>query len=319
MHDLALADELADPGGRDALAVGGHERHRRDAEAELLAERDERVGIALRGVAEAVVLADDDVHGARLGDQHLLGEGLRREQRELVGERDHEQLVDALLRDQLGAAVDAREPARDLARAQDLGRHRLERRDRAGRAELLRALQRLVDQPPVPQVDAVERAERDHARARLELARALRRSSLPRPPRRASVALAPAARRRTPAGRPTGSAPAPPRRAPRSRGRAAARRARQAPARAPAGAPARRCTTCASRRRADRRRRRPGCPRARSAGARSPAAAAPRSRRRSRAPRRDRAPARARRCPSSSGRRVRRGRSRASYSTTSSA
>ena len=65
--DLALAHELADPGRRDALAVGGHERDCRHAEAEPLAERGQRRRVALGGVAEAVVLAHDDVHGARSG------------------------------------------------------------------------------------------------------------------------------------------------------------------------------------------------------------------------------------------------------------
>ena len=118
------------------LAVGGHERDRGDAEAELLAQRGEWSDVAGPAVAEAVVLADDDSTAPALADQHLLGERLGREQGELVREGDHQQLVDALLRDQLGAAVDARERARRLAGAQDHGRHRLERRDGARHAEL---------------------------------------------------------------------------------------------------------------------------------------------------------------------------------------
>ena len=160
----------------------------------------------------------------------------------------------------------------------------------------------------MPQVDAVERAERDHPRRRSSCSTPLDdlHSSSTTTTGRGCSPRGPAAHSRPS----PGSAAGPPRRGSRSRGRAAARRARRARARAPAGARAHRCSACARLRRAvggdvvQRARARDV------ADARSRAGAARRSRRRSRAPRRDRVPARARRCPSSSGCRARRGRSR---------
>ena len=159
--------------------------------------------------------------------------------------RDHEQLVDALLGDQLGAPLDAREPARGLHRGA-ASRAASARTSRpccvapsclraAPAASWIRRWCPRCTPSNVP--SAITRGPPPRAR------RVPAGSSCARPPRRAGAARRRAARRRARAARRTRQRSRPVLAARRrSRGRAAARRARPGSARAPAGAPGRRCT-----------------------------------------------------------------------------
>ena len=171
--DLALAHELADPGRRDALAVGRHERHGGDAEAEPLA----RARSASR----------------RRRRPHARSGSSRRRRRappppcatstcsaNASGESSESSCVNAITSSSSTpscAISSARRSMPESRRGTWPGRSIS---DGIGSnvatvlvaSELPRALERLVDQPPVPEVDAVERAR---ARPRAGAARAPRR------------------------------------------------------------------------------------------------------------------------------------------------
>jgi hypothetical protein len=143
--DLSRAQELRDPGRRDAF----DERHRPDVEPELR----ERVEIAGAAAPEAEVRAgDDDLRAQRTQDQ--LGELFRRCQRQLGCEGDDERL-DAQLAQQLQAALEGRQEL-DLV-AQNDARVWVERQHSRRQVRRLRGL----DHAPVAQMHTVERADCD--------------------------------------------------------------------------------------------------------------------------------------------------------------
>ena len=109
---------------------------------------------------------DDDLGADRLevGARELL----RLERGYLRRELDDERLLDAELREQLQPALERREQ-RHLV-AEHLPGMRMEGDDRRRRTMPDRG----PDDRPVPDVDAVERADRDRARPPLELARRVR-------------------------------------------------------------------------------------------------------------------------------------------------
>ena len=90
--DVAGEHERADARRRDRLAVGLDQRD--DPGLELVV-RLEHVLVALGLGAEAEVLADRDVRRAELSDQDVVDELLGRDLRELLVERDDDQLGDA--------------------------------------------------------------------------------------------------------------------------------------------------------------------------------------------------------------------------------
>ena len=118
--------------------------------------------IACTATAEAEVRAGDDHLGADRA-QDALGERLRRELRQLEVEVDDERLLDPGLGEQLEPPLERHQQldavAERLARVRVEGDHR--RRPSGG--------ERGVEHAPVAEVDAVEGAERDRARLRLEL------------------------------------------------------------------------------------------------------------------------------------------------------
>ena len=107
--DGAAEHEPADVRRADDLAVDLQQRH--DARLEALVG-GEHVGVALRLVAEAEVLAHADVRGAERPDQHLVDELGRRARGELLVERDDDELVDADPLQQLRLALERRQQRR---------------------------------------------------------------------------------------------------------------------------------------------------------------------------------------------------------------
>ncbi len=110
-------------------------------------------------MAEAEVLADRDVRRPQLLDEDPLDEVLGAALRERSVERDHDELLDAELRDQLRFAFEARQQLRCRLRADHGERVRFERQDRVA----------AFDDGTVAEVDTVELADRDLARAWLDV------------------------------------------------------------------------------------------------------------------------------------------------------
>ncbi len=155
-RQVAREQPLPDLRGRDALDGGngpGPET-----------QPSEQVEVAAASPAEPEVGAREDDLGADR-PQDALRELLGLERRELEVEADDERLLHAQLRQQL-------EPPGERADQQHLvpeggARVRVERDDGRGRPRG----ERLLDDPAVAAVNAVEGADRDRPRARLELPR----------------------------------------------------------------------------------------------------------------------------------------------------
>ena len=90
----------------DDLPVDLEQRHDARLEARPALEQ---LRVALRAVAEAEVLADADERRAEPLDEHLVDERLRRLRGERRVELDHDELVDAERRDELGLALERRQ------------------------------------------------------------------------------------------------------------------------------------------------------------------------------------------------------------------
>src|SRR5919108_4470980 len=135
----------------DRLAGPLHERHHPRLE---LRPGAEELGRALRALAEAEVLAHGHALCAEPAGQHVDGELLRAERRELAVERDHDELLDAETGDQVALDVERRDQLGGRLRVQDRERMGLECEDRVAAADDL----------AVAQMDAVEGADRDVAR-----------------------------------------------------------------------------------------------------------------------------------------------------------
>src|SRR3954469_1653169 len=151
---LARPDEPPDGRRGDAF-------HQRDV-ARVEAELAQDAQVAVAAVAEAEALARDDDLGADRAE-YPFGEVLRGPGRELVGELEHEHVLDVEPFDQLDPPLERRQQLDPVS--EDLARVWVERDD--GRCQA--RVDRGADHPPVSQVDAVEGAERDRARLPLEL------------------------------------------------------------------------------------------------------------------------------------------------------
>ena len=112
LGDRAGGDEPADVRRGHDLAVDLDELHDPRRERVL---RGQQRRVALRAVAEAEVLADRDLDRAEPLDELVVDELLRGLRHALAVERDHDQLVDAERRDQVGLL---------LERGQQFGRGR---------------------------------------------------------------------------------------------------------------------------------------------------------------------------------------------------
>ena len=146
-------------------AVVGHQVQALDAEAEAPPELGEHRDITRGPVAEGEVPPDDDLGGVQPVHEHLVGERGGLHALQLGGEREHAERVDPELGDQVGAAAQAGQPGRVAARADDLGRVRVERDQHRRQAAGAPALDRPIDQLLVSAVHAVEHADRHDAAA----------------------------------------------------------------------------------------------------------------------------------------------------------
>ncbi len=173
--DVAGVDAGADVGRRERhrsvrRVVGpphrpGDQRIGFDLEAEPLAELGQQLDVARRLVAEGEVLADHDLRRVQPLHQHLVHELLGRQARDLSGERQHAEHLDAELFGQLGAAPQGGQLRRMTTRAHHLGRVRVEGHQHTGDVAAARLLHRVRDQLLMPPMHAVEDADGHHAPA----------------------------------------------------------------------------------------------------------------------------------------------------------
>src|SRR5690606_21901621 len=97
-------------------------------------------------------------------DEHALYIVLGREVREAAREREHDEPLDAVLPLQLGAPLE-RGQQRDALASDVLEGVTVERDDRRNAADVLGALAEVAEDGLVPEVDAVEGADGEHAAA----------------------------------------------------------------------------------------------------------------------------------------------------------
>ena len=149
---VAGRDQGPDPGRGDGLAVDLDQRH--DPGLELRVRFQHR-RVAFGFGAEAEVLADRDLLGAELLEQDVLDEVLGAALGELLVEGDDDQLLDPEAVDHVALDREGHDQLRQRRRVQDLERVRVEGEDGVG----------ALDHRLVAEVDAVEGADRDVARA----------------------------------------------------------------------------------------------------------------------------------------------------------
>ena len=150
------ASELADPARRHAVENRNRQR--------LEAEPAQELQVSRAATAEPEVLPRDDDLGADRA-QHFLGELLGLEPGEVEGELDDERRLHAELLEELEAPLERSEELDPVAE----GRPRVGIEGDDGRLGAGR--ERGLDDPPVAEVDAVERPERDGPRAAAQLRR----------------------------------------------------------------------------------------------------------------------------------------------------
>lgn len=163
---VARLDRGADPARRADLAAPFDPLDPAHAEAIVLAERRQGLGIAGALVAEAEVGADHHVARAEPAGEDVVDELLRRLPHQERGEREREQVLDPELGQEARLDPEGGQPGRRARRGQDLARVRLEGDHAERRAQRPRLLARGPDQRAVAAVHAVEVADRDHAMER---------------------------------------------------------------------------------------------------------------------------------------------------------
>ena len=162
--DVPLEQELADLGGGHDEPVRGHGIDDVEEDAAAREERPERVD-ARTLVTGREVVADHHVGRAEVAGEVAPDElgGGRRGVREV--ERLHHRRVHPVRREQLELAGERCEERRRELRAQDADRVGLEGEHRGAGASRAGPLARDGEEPLVPEVDAVEVADRDGAAA----------------------------------------------------------------------------------------------------------------------------------------------------------
>ena len=125
-------------------------------------ERVEQGEITAAATAEAKIVADDQPAHAELRHQQVLHELLRREGCERGVEAQHEQAVHAARGDQAALLAQPREARRPAALREILRRLRFEEDDQARQAQPLGMALESLDDLVVPEVHAVEIANRRH-------------------------------------------------------------------------------------------------------------------------------------------------------------
>ena len=163
--EVAGRERIADRRRRDPRAVHIDELHALRGEPERRAQLRQVVDRAGGAVAEREVPSHHRMHPVHAVHEDALHEPFRGDLRELLGERQHDQLVDARGLDQRCAPFDGRQQPGFAAGRQDLTGMPVERhRDRADTA-LVRRLHRSREHRSMPQMHTVEEPDGDHRRS----------------------------------------------------------------------------------------------------------------------------------------------------------
>src|SRR3954447_10091376 len=154
--DRAAEHQPADVAGRHHLAVDLEQVHDACLEAAIAAQQLLAAG---RLVAEAEVLPHADVLGVQRADEDVVDEALRAAPGELAVEGDDDQLLHPELLNELDLALERGQQARRASRGHHRRGMRLEGDHGVG----------VADDLAVAEMDPVEGAHRDAARARLDV------------------------------------------------------------------------------------------------------------------------------------------------------
>ena len=155
-NDVPLLQQRPDPARRHGLAV--HLQERDDRRLELGAAL-EQSGITASIAAEAEVRAHADVSSLERPDQNVVAELLGSKLRELLRERNHDQLVDARLSNEVCLHRWRRQQSRRVIGTENLERMGIERHDGDGRPVCPPPPEGALDHAAVPEVNAVEGAD----------------------------------------------------------------------------------------------------------------------------------------------------------------
>ena len=154
--------QSADARGRDGRAVQLDDVDAVKADAALRAEGRELLRIACAAVAEAKIVAADEVHGVVAPEQRFLREALPRLRHGLAVEMQREHLVDAVIFPHEGGAVLRRVQQRHAVAGDERVRMCVEGQRCRRNAEAVRRFARAPQQAAVADVDAVKKAERQY-------------------------------------------------------------------------------------------------------------------------------------------------------------
>jgi hypothetical protein len=155
-------DTAADVRGREHHTIGGNQRSVLHGEAERAPESFEQGHVAGRAVPEPEVVADHDRRRVQRLDQHIVHERIGVEPGERRRERHHAERIHTELLDQLGLADRLGQHRRMRARADHLGRVRVERHHHRLQTEVAGAFHGVPDDRLVAAVHTVEDADRHH-------------------------------------------------------------------------------------------------------------------------------------------------------------
>ena len=159
----------ADRAARNALGVDRDVRQRARNESMLSTQPLEHRNVAAPVVSETEIRADPDLARATARDEHALDEILGLHRGELCVETQQQQPIDAGRADALDLLAHARETRHGLAACEEFARYRFEA-DRARKQALrTRAGTHALEQRPMAEVHAIERADARDAAARSQV------------------------------------------------------------------------------------------------------------------------------------------------------
>ena len=163
--EVAVLQQLADAGAGNALAMQVDRFDLASSEAQFGAHLLQQGQVTTAAVAEAELRADPDFACAQAVGQQLVDERLGRHRCHGRVEAQQADRIDAELAQDLDLAARQGQPRRWCALGEELTRQRLERHGHRGHAQGARAGDRVADQRTMPQVEAVECTDTDHASA----------------------------------------------------------------------------------------------------------------------------------------------------------
>jgi hypothetical protein len=163
MFKIADAQRIAHGGAGHALAIDYDCVHRFDPEAMPLTRRLQQVKIATAPLAEAEVIADDEVARAETLHQNPFDEFFRRQAGQFAAEVQHVHLVDTAGFEQGQLFAQAGQARRRLIGREEFARVRFEGHYRAGQAMLASRGREAFEQGAMSAMQAVEVADGQHA------------------------------------------------------------------------------------------------------------------------------------------------------------